>query len=132
MPGLGFALLDFCARVTTNETGVPIGFNEMPCTQAWSPMNFLTTLVLIFAFFLLLTGAFTAYFGSGKSRKVGAGLLAGGLVLGILWIVVFGILNIGANVPVGGLLVETLGVLLAAMLGAAAAIGLFLMAIMKS
>ena len=101
-------------------------------TDAWNLGTFVTILLLTFTFVLLIAGAFTAYFGSGKSRKVGAGLLAGGLVLGILWIVVFGILNIGANVPVGGLLVETLGVLLAAMLGAAAAIGLFLMAIMKS
>ena len=136
MPGIGYLLSDFCYRYAgatapLNNTTVP-QLDLVPCTGAWAPMNFLTVLVLVFAFFLLLTGVFTAYFGSGKSRKVGAGLLAGGLVLGLLWVVLFGIMNLGVNVPVGGLIIDALGILLAAVLGAAAAIGLFLMAIMKS
>ena len=101
--------------------------------QAWDPLTFITIFILIFSFFLLLTGAFTAYFGSGKSRKVGAGLLVGGLVLGLLWVVVFGVMNLaaGVQVEVGTIVLQSLGVLLAAVIGAAAAIGLFLMAIMK-
>ena len=109
----------------------------MPAIDAWNIWNFITVLVLVFSFFLLLTGAFTAYFGSGKSRKVGVGLLVGGLVLGLVWIVVFGITRIGAgivgsDVGVVDIILQSLGIILAAIIGAAAAIGLFLMAIMKS
>jgi hypothetical protein len=97
--------------------------------------EFATILLLTFAVFLVITGAFTAYFGSGKSRKIGGGLLAGGLLIGILWVVLrfLGFIN----GPAGGgwfttVIIQTILVLLAAILGAAAAIGLFLLAIMKS
>src|SRR5438034_7807107 len=53
--------------------------------SAFDPLTFLTILLLTFALFLLITGAFTAYFGSGKSRKIGVGLLIGGLVVGLAW-----------------------------------------------
>ena len=92
--------------------------------------TFLTILLLTFSLFLLITGAFTAYFGSGKSRKIGAGLLVGGLVVGILWGWYTG--PVQANVDLKGIIVQSIGVILAAIIGAAAAIGLFLLAIMKS
>ncbi|UCD93140.1 MAG: hypothetical protein JSV43_04345 [Methanobacteriota archaeon] len=99
----------------------------------WGLGNIITVLLLYFALFLVITGAFTAYFGSGKSRKIGAGLLVIGLVIGILWSFLcssFGPLDDVANV--GQVIVQSIGVLLFAVLGAAAAIGLFLLAIMKS
>jgi len=131
MPLIAAFVNDVCARGTmVNDTFV--WTDNVPCTGAWDPLNFLTILVLVFAFFLLLTGGFTAYFGSGKSRKVGSGLLAGGLALGLVWVLVFGILDLGPTVSVGGVVIESIGVLLAALVGAAAAIGLFLLAIMKS
>jgi len=95
---------------------------------------FLTVVLLTFGVFLVITGAFTAYFGSGKSRKIGAGLLVGGLVVGILWGLGVGPLNFLPS-PWGSLtdiVVQTIIVIVAAVLGAAAAIGLFLLAIMKS
>jgi len=96
---------------------------------------FVTVLLLTFATFLIITGAFTAYFGSGKSRKIGAGLLAGGFIVGILWILLRFVGLIGPPDSAGWLstvIVQTLLVLVAAIVGAAAAIGLFLLAIMKS
>ena len=136
MPAIGYLVNDFCFRYAgttapASDTRVD-QLSQVACTGAWDILNFVTIFVLVFALFLLLTGGFTAYFGSGKSRKVGTGLLAGGLVLGLLWVIVFGILKIGLAIPVGSLVVESVGVLLAALLGAGAAIGLFLMAIMKS
>jgi len=136
MPAIAYLAADFCYRypgtsAPANTTTVS-GLTQVACTGAWDPLNFLTILVLVFAFFLLLTGGFTAYFGSGKSRKVGSGLLAGGLVLGLIWVLLFGIMNVGLSIPVGALVVDSVGVLLAALIGAAAAIGLFLLAIMKS
>jgi hypothetical protein len=100
--------------------------------EAWEMWNFLTILLLTFALFLVLTGAFTAYFGSGKSRKIGGGLLAGGLIIGILWVYLVGIANTISDVKVWDLFVQSLGILIAAIIGALLAVGLFLLAIMKS
>ncbi|HLE45938.1 MAG TPA: hypothetical protein VI915_02970 [Thermoplasmata archaeon] len=94
--------------------------------------TFLTILLLTFAIFLVITGAFTAYFGSGKSRKIGGGLLAGGLIVGILWVVAVGPLNLFGAFALTEVIIQTIVVLIAAIIGAAAAIGLFLLAIMKS
>lgn len=94
--------------------------------------NFVTILLLTFAVFLVITGAFTAYFGSGKSRKIGGGLLAGGVVIGLLWVWLVGISNTLFDVKVLAVVVQAVGVILAAAIGAGLAIGLFLLAIMKS
>jgi len=99
--------------------------------NAFGPMIFVTILLLTFSFVLLLAGAFTAYFGSGKSRKIGVGLLAGGAGIGILWVVLAGPMNV-VGIGLLEVIVQSIGVLLAAFLGAGAAIGLFLLAIMKS
>jgi hypothetical protein len=96
-------------------------------------MNFVTVLLLVFGLFLLIAGAFTAYFGSGKSRKIGAGLLVGGLLIALIWgflVSRYGPLD--ESVALIDLIIQTIGVLLAAVIGAAAAVGLFLVAIMKS
>jgi hypothetical protein len=97
---------------------------------AFDPLTFLTILLLTFSLFLIITGAFTAYFGSGKSRKIGGGLLVGGLVVGLIWGWYAGPSN--SSVTLGTVVIESVGVILAALIGAAAAIGLFLLAIMKS
>jgi hypothetical protein len=97
---------------------------------AFDPLTFVTILLLTFSLFLVITGAFTAYFGSGKSRKIGGGLLVGGLIVGLLsgWFAGPG--TVGLNL--GEIVIQSIGVILAAIIGAAAAIGLFLLAIMKS
>jgi multisubunit Na+/H+ antiporter MnhE subunit len=99
----------------------------------WDPMNFLTVLLLVFSLLLFIAGVFTAYFGSGKSRKIGAGLLVVGLIIGIVIVYLFssyGPMNDTVNVM--DVIVQTIGVLIAAIIGAAIAVGLFLLAIMKS
>ncbi len=102
----------------------------MSALDAFTVLNFITILLLTFALFLVITGAFTAYFGSGKSRKIGAGLLVGGLVVGIVWGYYAGPMT--TDVALGTVILQSIGVILAAVIGAAAAIGLFLLAIMKS
>ena len=99
----------------------------------WDPMNFLTVLLLVFSLLLLIAGVFTAYFGSGKSRKIGAGLLVIGLVIGIVVTFVFS--NYGPLddvVRITEVISQSIAVILAAVIGAAIAVGLFLLAIMKS
>jgi len=98
---------------------------------AW---QFLAILLLVFALFMILAGIFTAYFGSGKSRTVGVGLLAGGLVVGLLvgYLYHAGTLNSSHAGQLGALLWESFLVIVAAVIGALVAVGIFLVAIMKS
>jgi hypothetical protein len=90
--------------------------------------GFVAILFLIFGLFLILAGAFTAYFGSGKSRSIGVGLLVGGIVVGI----VTGYWYHAYQHPITSLVWEAFLVILAAVIGALAAIAIFLVAIMKS
>ena len=95
-------------------------------------MEFLTVLILVFALFMLLAGIFTAYFGSGKSRMIGVALLIIGLVVGIIW-VVLGMDSVDViNVDLSKVIWDAFVFILAGLLGALAAIGVFLLAIMKS
>ncbi|MHB1434921.1 MAG: hypothetical protein ACYCPN_00925 [Thermoplasmata archaeon] len=92
---------------------------------AW---EFITVLLLILGLFLILAGAFTAYFGSGKSRAIGAILLVVGLIIGLL----SGYYYHLQYHLLGQLLWEGFLILLAAVIGALIAVGIFLVAIMKS
>jgi hypothetical protein len=95
-------------------------------------MEFLTVLILVFALFMLLAGIFTAYFGSGKSRMIGVVLLVIGLVVGIIW-VVLGMDSIAViEVDLSSVIWNAFLYILSGLLGALAAIGVFLLAIMKS
>jgi hypothetical protein len=95
---------------------------------AITALAFVTILLLLFALFLFLAGIFTAYFGSGKSRAIGVVLLVVGLAVGIL----SGYYYHLATGIFGAFLYQTFLVLVAAVLGALAAVGVFLVAIMKS
>jgi len=92
---------------------------------------FLTVLIMVFALFMLLAGIFTAYFGSGKSRMIGVVLLVIGLGVGMLW-VVMGYSDIGIKVDLSSVIWDAFVYIIAAIIGALAAIGVFLLAIMKS
>jgi hypothetical protein len=95
-------------------------------------MEFLTVLILVFALFMLLAGIFTAYFGSGKSRMIGVALLVIGLVVGILW-VVMGMDSVAIiDVDLSKVIWDAFTYILAGVVGALVAIGVFLLAIMKS
>jgi hypothetical protein len=95
---------------------------------------FLVVLLLVFALFLILAGIFTAYFGSGKSRTIGVALLVVGLVVGILigWLYSAGDFGSKSGLSLPDLIIESLLVIVAAVIGALVAIGIFLVAIMKS
>jgi hypothetical protein len=97
--------------------------------------QFLTIFLLVFALFMILAGVFTAYFGSGKSRTVGVGLLAAGIVIGLLSGYAYHAGWFGGNAvkgQLGALVWESFLVIVAAVIGALVAVGIFLVAIMKS
>lgn len=100
-----------------------------------SLMDFLTVLVLVFGLFMILAGAFTAYFGSGKSRAIGAVLLIVGLIVGIFWIYATmygGPQWITLDTNLSNVIWDAFVNIIAAVIGAGIAIGVFLLAIMKS
>ncbi len=108
-------------------------FDLVASTVAIAGWQFLTILLLVFGLFLILAGVFTAYFGSGKSRTIGVALLVIGLIVGILvgYFYHSGALG-GQHGQLGSLLWESFLVIIAAVIGALIAIGIFLVAIMKS
>jgi hypothetical protein len=94
---------------------------------------FLVVLLLVFGLFLILAGIFTAYFGSGKSRTIGVALLVVGLVVGLLVGYLYAVGDFGPkDGTLADLLIQSLLVIVAAVIGALVAIGIFLIAIMKS
>ncbi|MDI3541340.1 MAG: hypothetical protein PWQ62_254 [Candidatus Methanomethylophilaceae archaeon] len=96
-----------------------------------SLMDFLSVLVLVFALFMVLAGIFTAYFGSGKSRTVGVILLVVGLIAGVAWAYAAGFSDI-IDVALWDVVLDAFVNILAALIGALIAVGIFLVAIMKT
>ena len=95
--------------------------------------GFIITLLLSFALLLLVAGLFTTYFGAGKSRKIGIVLSLLAVVVGVL--TYFG--YYGPLYPQSGgtflsFIVPPIVYVLAAIIGAGAALLAFIGAIMKS
>jgi hypothetical protein len=94
-------------------------------------MEFLTVLLMVFALVMILAGVFTAYFGSGKSRTIGIILLVVGLVVGILWTYLAGMTDM-IVIQLGSVIWNAFLYILAGLIGVLAAVGIFLLAIMKA
>lgn len=91
--------------------------------------------VLAFAILSLLAGLFTAYFGSGKSRVIGGGLVLIGLIALVVVLWFTGLFGAAVGRPLEwdmGIVVEGTVAVVAAIVGGLVAIGIFLGAIMKS
>ena len=95
---------------------------------------FLSMLMLVFAIASIIAGIFTAYFGSGKSRAVGAVLIIIGLITGVLFLWFAGILGFMGTAPLSfsGYVVNGIVAVVGAVIGALIALGIFLLAIMKA
>jgi len=99
--------------------------------------QFLSMLTLVFAIASVVAGIFTAYFGSGKSRAVGGGLIIIGLLVFIIFLYGAGLLENFMGMPEGLLdfsntIVSGIVAILGAVVGAVIALGIFLLAIMKA
>ena len=95
---------------------------------------FLTDLLITFGLFSLAAGAFTAYFGSGKSRRIGVALIVLGLIVLLLVIFMF-LYDIGVDPNVqlwSSIIYPALVHIIGATVGAVVALVVFLVAIMKS
>jgi len=99
--------------------------------------QFLSMLTLVFAIASIIAGIFTAYFGSGRSRAVGAILIVIGLLVFVIFMYGAGWLSSFMGMPEGLLnfkdtILQGIVAILGAIVGAAIALGIFLMAIMKA
>lgn len=97
---------------------------------------FLSMLTLVFAIASIIAGIFTAYFGSGKSRAVGAILILIGLIVFVLFLWGTGFLPFLGEVPsfmnFVGSVKRGIVAVIGAVVGALIALGIFLLAIMKA
>ncbi len=97
-------------------------------------MDFLTVAVIAFSIVIILAGLFTAYFGTGKSRSVGFLMLVVGLVVGVVWSYLCGYseIDVFRDVKMWEVFVKALVNLIGVLIGALIAVGIFLIAVMKS
>jgi len=94
---------------------------------------FFGMLTLVFAIGSFIAGIFTAYFGSGRSRIVGAILIILGLIVGFLFTqFTFGIISGLPQYWTTGTIVDGIIAVVGALVGAGIALGIFLLAIMKA
>lgn len=107
----------------------------MSTVYLWNPWNwevFFLVVLSLMAIALVVLGALTTYFGSGKSRIVGAVLLVVGVVVGILTI----FLSLDIFKLDGGLIetviIPTFYYAIAGIVGVAIGLLVFLAAIMKT
>ncbi len=102
--------------------------NAIPTENAG---NFVTILLLTFSIFMILAGAFTSYFGTGKSRAVGAVLLVVGIIVAVAWLFIanyYSYTTPGLADVIWGAFLS----IVAAIIGAVIAVLVFLLAIMKT
>ena len=94
----------------------------------------LSMLMLVFGLASIVAGIFTAYFGSGKSRAVGAILIIIGLIVFILFLWCADVLGFLGDAPMnyGGMVTNGIVAVVGAVVGALIALGIFLLAIMKA
>ena len=95
---------------------------------------FLGMLMLVFAIASIIAGIFTAYFGSGKSRAVGAILIIVGLIIFVLFLWSADVLSFMGDplINIKGTVTEGVASVVGAVVGALIALGIFLLAIMKA
>lgn len=97
-------------------------------------LTFVADLLITFGLFSLAAGAFTAYFGSGKSRKIGVALIVLGVIVLALVVAMF-LYDIGVDYRVelwSNVVQPALVHIVGAAVGAVLALVVFLVAIMKS
>ena len=92
----------------------------------------LSMLTLVFSIASIIAGAFTAYFGSGKSRAVGGVLIAIGAIVFVLFLGWAGVFSIGLQPIFSGVVIDGILAVIGALIGALIALGIFLLAIMKA
>jgi len=96
--------------------------------------EFLTVVIIVFALVMMVAGIFSAYFGAGKNRAYGGIIFAVGLIVCVVWAYLVGYSSIEpfCNVQAWDVMYDALINLIAVLIGALIAIGIFLVVVLKS
>jgi len=96
--------------------------------------SFLTIIIFVFALVMMVAGIFSAYFGAGKNRAYGGILFAIGAIVCIIWAYLVGFSNMSpfCDVQAWDVMYSALVYLVAVLVGALIAIGIFLVVVLKS
>jgi hypothetical protein len=104
--------------------------------MVWDWMTFLDMILIVFGLVMAITGLFSAYFGSGKSRTVGVVLTILGIIIFVGWVYLCTCSGIAPFYLPGGdlwtVVWNALVPLVAVLIGALIAVGIFLVSVMKS
>lgn len=94
----------------------------------------LSMLMLVFSISNIISGIFTAYFGSGTSRVVGIILIIIGMIVGFLFLWFSWCLTFMGTPPIEfcGCITKGVSAVVGAIFGGLIALGIFLAAIMKT
>ena len=97
-------------------------------------LGFINIFLLIFGLLLIIAGIFTIYFGAGKGRKLGAGILVFGLLLLAVtyWLFVAGYTSSPSDESFLNYIIEPTVYIIAAVLGAVSALLVFIGVITKA
>lgn len=95
--------------------------------------EFITVLILVFALCTLVGGILATYLGSSKSRYTGIGMFVVGLAVGLgyAWAAAVWERGFFADVDLSAILTNAVVYIVAAIVGALIALGIFLLAIMR-
>jgi len=96
--------------------------------------SFLTIIIFVFALVMMVAGIFSAYFGAGKNRAYGGIIFAVGSIVCVIWAYLVGFSDIEpfCAVPAWDVMYNALVYLIAVLIGALVAIGIFLVVVLKS
>jgi len=96
--------------------------------------GFLTIIIFVFALVMMVAGIFSAYFGAGKNRAYGGIIFAAGLIVCVVWGYLVGFSDIApfCGIPAWDLMYSAFAYLVAVLVGALIAVGIFLVVVLKS
>jgi len=94
----------------------------------------LTIIIFVFALIMMVAGIFSAYFGAGKNRAYGGVMFAVGLVVCVVWAYLVGFSTIEpfCDVAAWDVMYDALINVIAVVIGALVAVGIFLVVVLKS
>ena len=94
----------------------------------------MTIIIFVFALIMMIAGIFSAYFGAGKNRAYGGVMFAVGLVVCVVWAYLVGFSTIEpfCDVAAWDVMYDALINMIAVVIGALVAIGIFLVVVLKS
>ena len=100
----------------------------------WTIWMFLTVLIVAFAITMIAAGIFSAYFGKGKNRSYGIGITLIGIVVLLfwLWLVIWSDIEPFCAVDAWDTVLNAIISLVAILVGLLAAVGVFLVTVLKS